>query len=88
MGGRYYFGVDQVSTPTPGNGRLRQWSEYVQQSTRRLATSLIRRSDARRLNKGGVVDTAIRFWDRIAERYAAQPVPDEAAYHHKLALTA
>lgn len=29
-----------------------------------------------------------RFWDRMADRYAAQPVPDEAVYRRKLALTA
>lgn len=28
-----------------------------------------------------------RFWDRIARRYAAKPVADEASYQHKLALT-
>lgn len=28
-----------------------------------------------------------RFWDRIAERYARQPVADEDAYQRKLALT-
>lgn len=27
------------------------------------------------------------FWDRIAEKYAASPIADEAAYRHKLALT-
>jgi 2-polyprenyl-3-methyl-5-hydroxy-6-metoxy-1,4-benzoquinol methylase len=27
------------------------------------------------------------FWDRIAERYAAKPVADEAAYQKKLAIT-
>lgn len=30
---------------------------------------------------------AVRFWDRIAERYAAKPVPDEAAYQEKLRVT-
>ena len=28
-----------------------------------------------------------RFWDRIAARYAKQPVADEAAYQKKLAKT-
>lgn len=28
-----------------------------------------------------------RFWDRIAERYARKPVPDEAVYQRKLAIT-
>lgn len=28
-----------------------------------------------------------RFWDRMAERYARQPVADEAAYQEKLRLT-
>jgi ubiquinone/menaquinone biosynthesis C-methylase UbiE len=27
------------------------------------------------------------FWDRIAEKYAASPISDEATYRHKLALT-
>ncbi len=30
---------------------------------------------------------AARFWDRIAERYARKPVPDEAVYREKLRLT-
>lgn len=34
-----------------------------------------------------VEDPAARFWDRIAARYAARPVGDEAAYRHKLAVT-
>ena len=29
----------------------------------------------------------IRFWDRIAERYARRPVADEAAYQEKLRVT-
>ncbi len=29
-----------------------------------------------------------RFWDRIARRYAAKPVPDQAVYAQKLAKTA
>jgi ubiquinone/menaquinone biosynthesis C-methylase UbiE len=33
------------------------------------------------------MDRAARFWDRIAERYARRPVPDEAAYQKKLQLT-
>ena len=32
-------------------------------------------------------DRAARFWDRLAERYALRPVPDEATYQRKLALT-
>lgn len=28
-----------------------------------------------------------RFWDRIADRYAAKPVPDAAVYAEKLAIT-
>jgi len=28
-----------------------------------------------------------KFWDRIAERYAKKPVPDEAAYQKKLKVT-
>jgi cyclopropane fatty-acyl-phospholipid synthase-like methyltransferase len=31
--------------------------------------------------------TASRFWDRIADRYARKPVPDEAVYQKKLQLT-
>lgn len=30
---------------------------------------------------------AARFWDKVAAKYAAQPVADEAAYQHKLAVT-
>lgn len=29
-----------------------------------------------------------RFWDRLADRYAAKPVPDQAVYERKLAITA
>ncbi|MEM9388055.1 MAG: class I SAM-dependent methyltransferase [Pseudomonadota bacterium] len=32
--------------------------------------------------------SAMGFWDRIADSYAAKAVPDEAAYAHKLAVTA
>ena len=32
-------------------------------------------------------NTTARFWDRVAERYAAKPVADEAAYARKLAIT-
>lgn len=32
--------------------------------------------------------TAARFWDRVAERYAAKPVADQAAYEATLARTA
>ncbi|MDH3352021.1 MAG: class I SAM-dependent methyltransferase [Gammaproteobacteria bacterium] len=28
-----------------------------------------------------------RFWDRVADRYAKKPVPDEAVYQKKLAIT-
>ncbi|NIB41750.1 class I SAM-dependent methyltransferase [Pseudomaricurvus alkylphenolicus] len=28
--------------------------------------------------------TSVRFWNRIAERYAKQPIADEDAYQHKL----
>lgn len=28
-----------------------------------------------------------RFWDRMADRYAKKPVPDEAVYQRKLAIT-
>ena len=27
------------------------------------------------------------FWDRVAEKYSRSPVPDEALYQHKLAVT-
>ena len=27
------------------------------------------------------------FWDRVAEKYSRRPVPDEAVYQHKLAVT-
>ena len=33
-----------------------------------------------------MVQSAV-FWDRIAERYARRPVPDEAAYRRKLEIT-
>lgn len=33
------------------------------------------------------VNTESRFWDRLAERYARQPIADEAAYQHKLRVT-
>lgn len=29
---------------------------------------------------------SVKFWDRIAERYAKKPIGDEAAYHKKLAV--
>ena len=32
-------------------------------------------------------DNSARFWDRIAEKYARQPVADEAAYRTKLEMT-
>lgn len=34
-----------------------------------------------------MTDREARFWDRIADRYAASPVADQAGYEHKLALT-
>jgi ubiquinone/menaquinone biosynthesis C-methylase UbiE len=33
------------------------------------------------------LDQSIKFWDRIAERYAKQPIADEAAYRKKLEVT-
>lgn len=33
------------------------------------------------------MDQASKFWDRWADRYAAQPITDEAAYQHKLEVT-
>lgn len=33
------------------------------------------------------IDRTARFWDRIAERYAAKPVPDQGVYERKLAIT-
>jgi ubiquinone/menaquinone biosynthesis C-methylase UbiE len=33
------------------------------------------------------LDHSIKFWDRIAERYAKQPIADEAAYRKKLDVT-
>lgn len=33
------------------------------------------------------MDSTARFWDRIAERYAKQPVADEDAYREKLRIT-
>ncbi len=34
-----------------------------------------------------MMDYSISFWDRIAERYAKNPVSDDAAYQKKLAVT-
>lgn len=34
-----------------------------------------------------MMDRNSRFWNRIARRYAARPVADEAAYQRKLAIT-
>ncbi len=31
--------------------------------------------------------TSTKFWDKIAEKYAKQPIADEAAYQKKLAVT-
>jgi len=37
---------------------------------------------------GGLkLETPVKFWDRIAERYARQPIADEAAYEKKLEVT-
>ena len=36
---------------------------------------------------GNKTDTRSRFWDAIAERYAAKPVANEDVYAHKLAIT-
>ncbi len=33
------------------------------------------------------MDQAIKFWDKIAERYSKQPIADEAAYQKKLQVT-
>ena len=33
------------------------------------------------------MDQSVKFWDRIAERYAKKPVADEAAYQKKLQIT-
>ncbi|MEM7238332.1 MAG: class I SAM-dependent methyltransferase [Pseudomonadota bacterium] len=33
------------------------------------------------------IDAAAKFWDRIADRYAAKPVADEGVYQEKLRLT-
>jgi len=39
-------------------------------------------------NHGDVaMDRTTRFWDRIADRYARKPVPDEAVYRQKLETT-
>ncbi len=34
-----------------------------------------------------MVDRSVRFWDKIAERYAKRPVADQAAYEKKLQVT-
>ena len=34
-----------------------------------------------------VVNASAKFWDKVAEKYAKQPVADEAAYQQKLAVT-
>ena len=36
---------------------------------------------------GAEMEQAARFWNRVAERYARQPVADEAAYQKKLEVT-
>jgi ubiquinone/menaquinone biosynthesis C-methylase UbiE len=33
------------------------------------------------------MDQSARFWDKMAERYAKRPIPDEAAYQKKLQVT-
>ena len=33
------------------------------------------------------MDQSTKFWDKIADRYARQPVADEAAYQKKLQVT-
>ena len=40
-----------------------------------------------RLSAGAALQRSTRFWDRIAERYARKPVPDEAVYQEKLKVT-
>ena len=37
--------------------------------------------------RGRMMDQAIKFWDKIAERYSKQPIADEAAYQKKLQVT-
>lgn len=34
-----------------------------------------------------VMNASAKFWDKVAEKYAKQPVADEAAYQKKLAVT-
>lgn len=45
------------------------------------------RDPASNENPTGGADRSAKFWDRIAERYAKKPVPDEAVYERKLATT-
>ena len=33
------------------------------------------------------MDRSVKFWDRIAEGYAKQPIADEASYQKKLQVT-
>ena len=33
------------------------------------------------------MDSSAKFWDRIAKRYAKQPIADEATYQKKLEIT-
>lgn len=33
------------------------------------------------------MENTARFWDKIAEKYAKQPIEDEASYEHKLEVT-
>jgi len=42
-------------------------------------------TDAARVD--GTTDRSVRFWERIAERYATRPVADADAYARKLAIT-
>lgn len=39
------------------------------------------------MNRNITMPTTEGFWDRLADRYAAKPVPDQAVYEHKLDLT-
>ncbi|WP_228025049.1 class I SAM-dependent methyltransferase [cf. Phormidesmis sp. LEGE 11477] len=34
-----------------------------------------------------VMNASAKFWDKVAEKYAKQPIADEAAYQQKLAVT-
>ncbi len=43
--------------------------------------------DARAIEERTMAATANRFWDRMANRYHAQPIADEAGYQTKLRVT-